>query len=131
MICPNCGANNSDSTKFCSTCGSRVDADAQQGQAQQQAYQPAPVMAQPANSQPLTTSQFFLMDLILAIPLVGIIMCFVWAFGDGSNPNRKAWAKAKLIWILVGIVLTVLLVLLVGSSLAAILNAASYGGFYR
>ena len=88
-------------------------------------------MAQPANSQPLTTSQFFLMDLILAIPLVGIIMCFVWAFGDGSNPNRKAWAKAKLIWILVGIVLTVLLVLLVGSSLAAILNAASYGGFYR
>lgn len=126
MICPNCGTNNSDSTKFCITCGARLDAGAQQA-AQQADYQPsAPVVMQPMNNQPLTTGQFFLMDLILAIPLVGLIMCFVWAFGDGSNPNRKAWAKAKLIWILIGVVLTILFVVLFAGVFASIVNRIAY-----
>ena len=70
------------------------------------------------------------MDLILIIPLVGLIMCFVWAFGDGSNLNRKAWAKAKLIWMLIGIVLTILLVILLAGTITAIMQAASYNGLY-
>ncbi|MBS1479878.1 MAG: zinc ribbon domain-containing protein [Christensenellaceae bacterium] len=127
MICPNCGTNNSDSTKFCVTCGARLDAGAQQQAAQQPGYQPAaPVVIQPMNNQPLTTGQFFLMDLILAIPLVGLIMCFVWAFGDASNPNRKAWAKAKLIWILIGVVLTILFVVLFAGAFASIVNRIAY-----
>lgn len=100
-----------------------LDAGAQQQAAQQPGYQPAaPVVIQPMNNQPLTTGQFFLMDLILAIPLVGLIMCFVWAFGDASNPNRKAWAKAKLIWILIGVVLTILFVVLFAGAFASIVN---------
>ena len=27
--------------------------------------------------------------LITAIPLVGLIMLFVWAFGDGAQPSKK------------------------------------------
>ena len=112
MICPNCGTNNSDSTKFCITCGARLDAGAQQQAAQQPGYQPAaPVVIQPMNNQPLTTGQFFLMDLILAIPLVGLIMCFVWAFGDASNPNR---------------VLTILFVVLFAGVFASIVNRIAY-----
>ena len=138
MICPNCGTNNSDSTKFCITCGTRLDANSA-GQEQQQAYQQPNYQAAPpvvptpvnqANAEPLTTGQFLLMDLILIIPLVGLIMCFVWAFGDGSNLNRKAWAKAKLIWMLIGIVLTILLVLLLAGTITAIMQAASYNGLY-
>ena len=131
MICPNCGANNSDSTKFCTGCGARLDAAAQQqnyqqANYQQQAYQPAPVAAQPDVSQPLTTGQFFLMDLVAAIPLVGLIMCFVWAFGDSTNLNRKAWAKAKLLWILVGIVLAILFVVLFAGIFASLINEIAY-----
>ena len=46
--------------------------------------------------------------LILAIPLVGLIMLFVWAFGSGTNPSKANFAKAALIWVLIGIVLCIL-----------------------
>lgn len=46
--------------------------------------------------------------LILAIPLVGVIMLFVWAFGSGTNPNKANFAKAALIWVVIGIVLSIL-----------------------
>ena len=36
--------------------------------------------------------------LISAIPLVGLIMLFVWAFSDGENLSKKNWAKAALIF---------------------------------
>jgi succinate dehydrogenase/fumarate reductase cytochrome b subunit len=43
--------------------------------------------------------------LLVAIPLVNLIMLFVWAFGGGANPSKANYAKASLIWILIGIVL--------------------------
>jgi hypothetical protein len=48
----------------------------------------------------------WLVTLILtAIPVVGFIMLFVWAFGE-STPTAKAnWAKAALLLFAIGIVL--------------------------
>jgi len=37
--------------------------------------------------------------------LVGFIMLFVWAFGSGENPNKANWAKATLIWFVIGFIL--------------------------
>jgi ABC-type Fe3+ transport system permease subunit len=31
------------------------------------------------------------------LPLVGIIMLFVWAFGSDDNLSRRNWARAQLI----------------------------------
>ena len=40
----------------------------------------------------------WLINLVLAaIPLVGIILLFVWAFGNDGNITRKNWAKANLL----------------------------------
>lgn len=47
--------------------------------------------------------------IIMIIPLVNLIMLFVWAFGDGTNPSKANWAKASLILILISIVLSVIL----------------------
>ncbi|HEX5167948.1 MAG TPA: hypothetical protein VFW11_02155 [Cyclobacteriaceae bacterium] len=44
--------------------------------------------------------------LIAAIPLVGIVMLFVWAFGSNDNINKANWAKATLIWAAIAIVLS-------------------------
>jgi len=41
--------------------------------------------------------------LLTAIPLVGIILLFVWAFGNDGNQIRQNWAKGNLI--LLGIIL--------------------------
>lgn len=56
------------------------------------------------NDEVMTTGQWILTTLIMAIPLVGIVMTFVWAFGNGNN-NRKNYCRAALIWTLIGIVL--------------------------
>ena len=43
--------------------------------------------------------------IILAIPLVNIIMLFVWGFSSSTNPNKAHFAKATLIVYLVCAVL--------------------------
>ena len=35
--------------------------------------------------------------LITAIPIVGIVMLFVWAFGSDTNLNKRNWSKGALI----------------------------------
>lgn len=63
--------------------------------------------------------------LISAIPFVGFIMLFVWAFGSGNNPNKSNWAKAALIWTAVFMVLGFLLW---GSIAAIILGSMGSSG---
>ncbi len=56
----------------------------------------------------VTLGEWIVTLIITAIPLVGFIMLFVWAFGDGTNPSKKTWAQAYLIMILVAIVLGII-----------------------
>lgn len=74
------------------------------------------------NQLPVKTGDWFLTILITAIPLVGFIMLFVWAFGSGSNESKANWAKATLIWFAISIVIITLITLLFG---AAIFSAFS------
>ncbi|WP_435921975.1 hypothetical protein [Paenibacillus sp. DYY-L-2] len=54
--------------------------------------------------------------LLMAIPVVNLIMLFVWAFGGGTNPSKSNFAKASLIWALIGIVIYVIFfVLIIGA----------------
>ena len=45
----------------------------------------------------ITVDQWFYTFLISAIPVIGLIMLFVWAFGKDTNPNKANWAKASLL----------------------------------
>lgn len=45
----------------------------------------------------MTVGQWLVTYLLLAIPLVNIVLIFVWALSDGENPNRRNWAIAILI----------------------------------
>ncbi|UTR13599.1 hypothetical protein MM221_13320 [Salipaludibacillus sp. LMS25] len=52
---------------------------------------------------PVVTVKEWIVTLILAaVPLLNIIMLFVWAFSQDSNPNKANLAKASLV--LAGIV---------------------------
>lgn len=61
---------------------------------------------QDPNKAVMTMGEWFITYLILMIPLVNIIMLFVWGFGDG-NENRKNYCRVQLIFILISIVLSV------------------------
>ena len=65
----------------------------------------------------VTIGDWFVTILITAIPLVGLIMLFVWAFSGGTNLNKANWAKAALIWAAIAIVLYIIIFAIFGFAL--------------
>ncbi len=59
----------------------------------------------------ISVGSWMLMMLITAIPIVGVIMIFVWAF-VGDNESRKNYFRAILMWFVVLFSMVILLVLL-------------------
>ena len=47
----------------------------------------------------VSTGEWMGTMLITSIPLIGLIMLFVWAFGSSTNASKANWAKAALLWI--------------------------------
>lgn len=65
---------------------------------------------------PVKTSDWVITLLIAAIPLVGFIMLFVWAFDSATHPSKANWAKATLIWFSIGIIFSLLVFALFGGA---------------
>jgi len=83
------------------------------------APQPVPVSAQkiPYNQRgnlvkPLSIGAYLGMIILLCIPVVNLIMLLVWSFSDSVNINKKHFAIANLILVLVGIVISIVLAIL-------------------
>ncbi|HZJ77854.1 MAG TPA: zinc ribbon domain-containing protein [Clostridia bacterium] len=79
------------------------------------------------NEKPLTVGNYLIMMLITVIPIVGIVMMFIWAFGTGHNRNKKNWARATLI---VGAISLVFTVIFYSSMLALLQNSFDSGYYY-
>jgi len=47
----------------------------------------------------ISVGEWIVTFIILVIPILNIIMLFVWAFGGGVNLSKKNYAKASLIMI--------------------------------
>jgi len=70
----------------------------------------------------LSVGQYILTFIILAIPIVGIIMIFVWAFGSSANLNKRNFARAILIMWIIGIVLGIFFAITAASTLSSLLS---------
>ena len=64
--------------------------------------------------------------LLLAIPIVNLVMVFVWSFGGGTNPSKANFAKASLIWMAIGIVLSIIFYATFGAAMFAMMNDYGY-----
>jgi hypothetical protein len=51
----------------------------------------------PSLTDPLRVGQYLGMFISLCIPIINIILLFVWGFGSGVNLNKKNYARAVLI----------------------------------
>ena len=77
------------------------------------------------NTSVVSIGDWVITIILMAIPLINLIMLFVWAFGGSSTPESKAnWAKATLIFYLIGIILVVCFY---GAIFAFIAGAAALG----
>ncbi len=50
---------------------------------------------------PMTVGDWLVTFIIQSIPLINLIMLFVWAFGGNTHPSKKTYAQAALIFVLI------------------------------
>ncbi len=74
------------------------------------------------NAEPMSVKDWIITLLITYIPLVGLIMLLVWAFDSSTHPNKKNFAKASLIWMLIGIVLAIIFFALFASMMMGVMG---------
>lgn len=147
MICNKCGAQINDNAQFCTSCGSAVERQApapvQTNQQANNGYQ-APDYGY-GYQQPQPTHQTVYVNqqpsihmdehvsvggwigrwLLLMLPIVNIVMLFVWAFGGTRQYSLKTWARAQLILTLIFVVLAVIayvIMLILGAGVASYIN---------
>ena len=53
----------------------------------------------------LSPTDWALTIFISSLPLIGIIMLLIWAFGNDGNIHKKNWAKGTLILFLIAIII--------------------------
>ncbi len=67
----------------------------------------------------IKTRDWFLTIFLTAIPIVGLVLLFVWAFGGNAKPSKANWAKATLLWLVLGIVAYGVVALTIGAAFIA------------
>lgn len=65
-------------------------------------------------SSPVSLGDWILTLIILAIPIVGLVMLFVWGFSSGTHPSKQNYCRAVLIFTLIGFVLVFLFAIMGG-----------------
>lgn len=65
----------------------------------------------------MTVKDWVVTMIISAIPIIGIVMIFVWAFGSGDNPNKTNWAKGALVLTAIIIALYILFFIFFGAAM--------------
>ncbi len=77
------------------------------------------------NSATISVGEWILTTLIMVIPCAGIIMTFVWAFGDTKNtkPSKSNYAKAMLIWYAISLVLSLICYSTIAAAVASVISS--------
>lgn len=98
MFCENCGNKLPEGAKFCGGCGAKTGPvqSANTAPAEPAPPQPSAYSGQPG-SEPLRVGQYIVMLLLMCVPILNIILLFVWSFGSSANLNKKNFARASLI----------------------------------
>lgn len=60
------------------------------------------------NHSVVTIGDWVITMILMCIPVVNFIMLLVWAFGGGTPASKANWAKASLIFMVIGLLLTLL-----------------------
>jgi hypothetical protein len=56
----------------------------------------------------LSTVEWFGTLIVLIVPILGIVLYFIWAFGSGVNPNRRNYCRAALILMAISVALGII-----------------------
>jgi len=144
--CTNCGKPLKEGMKFCTSCGAAVKGGASaksattakpaasakpaapaKSAAPAESAAPArpaatDVVTYAATDEVITTLGWLGTQLLLIIPIVGLVLYFIWAFGTGGNLNRRNYCRSSLILMAValglGILFTITVIVFFGGILS-------------
>ncbi|TKI54137.1 hypothetical protein E8L90_00990 [Brevibacillus antibioticus] len=87
---------------------------------EQQEHQQQWQVSVPENERVMSVKEWLITFLIMMVPVVNLVMYFVWAFGSEGNLNRKNWAKANLliIGVCIGLYISVFFLLMIVAFIA-------------
>lgn len=140
MFCNNCGQKLPEGAEFCTNCGAKQEGS-KANQPSQNRQRPVNIPATPpqqrststkpgirSQEEPelITTKDYILMMILLAIPIVGIVFMFIWGFGSETAINRKNYARAILIMMAISIVLSILITVVMGALTASMMSNMYY-----
>ena len=143
MFCNNCGKMIPDGTAFCTECGSAVAAETKNdannvnsasGEEQKSAgntpYNNVVHNYYQMQRQPVSVAGWIGRSLIPMIPLLGpiiyFIMLFVWSGDNSKEESFKNWAKAQLVVMLIGVILSLVVILPIVFMLINMYGHATY-----
>ena len=129
MFCKKCGNQLPEGAKFCAACGATTEMTQQTCSAAQDApeqpaaaaarntTQPQPVPPQPPaytaavqkSDAPLGVGQYIGMFLLMCVPILNIVLLFMWSFGKAVNINKRNFARASLVLAAIGLILWIVL----------------------
>lgn len=64
------------------------------------------------NSSPVSLGEWMLTLFLTFIPLVNLIALLVWSFSSSTAPSKQNWARATLLWMVIGIAIVFTITLL-------------------
>ncbi|MGI5972025.1 MAG: hypothetical protein ACOX7P_09960, partial [Oscillospiraceae bacterium] len=90
----------------------------------QQAYAPPQSTAYSGQlgDEPLRVGQYIGMFLLMCVPILNIILLFVWGFGSSANLNKKNFARAALILCAILLIFWIVAGGIIGASLGSIIR---------
>lgn len=74
----------------------------------------------------MSLGEWVLTLLLTFIPVVNIVMLIIWAASSDTNPSKQGFARARLIWMAVGIVISLVIFFSFFSALMAFGGMAGY-----
>jgi uncharacterized membrane protein YhaH (DUF805 family) len=63
----------------------------------------------------LSTVEWFGTLIVLIVPIVGLVVYLIWAFGSGGNINRRNYCRAALIMMAISLVFSIIFSVVLGS----------------
>lgn len=116
MICKKCNAENPDEAVFCSNCGAKMQEETAEPAAPVAAPAPQTVVVRsenkiPAEYKPVSPWGYLGLQILYCIPVVGFIFLLIHTF-NGSNLNRRNFARSYWCALLVGVIIAVVWVII-------------------